>query len=438
MKARADLRAPASAEPSELRPEPAPAAAAPLSIVALSQDPMLLESLAQAAIGAANVIDSPTADRFADQLVANAAVVALVDAAAAPVPLEPFIEQLHRQFPQLLLLLAGPAALQNQFAAQLADGTIFRLAHKPASAQRLKLFVDAALLRRQSLIDQALGLRSADAPAAIGSAATPGPARLPTQLPGRLLAWLLAVAIVVMIVAAMLALVWRRPPSRSLGPAAPAAPADATRPAPTDTPPASNAPGAASSSSASGASGVSTPAAAAAGPSDEEAERDAIDRAAAERAARDRLVVPEPIKRSAADVHPASQRTSSATPQHTVDAPADAPGNAPAPAVTAAQAAAAAPAAPAVVPESALQQTYFVPPVYPPQALAAGVSGSVDLEFTVTPEGAVRDIEVQASEPHGVFDQAAVDSVSHSRYRPVERDGVAIAQRARIRLQFQP
>jgi TonB family protein len=362
---------------------------------------MLLESLTQAAIGAASVIDSPTADRFADQLVANAAVVALVDAAAAPVPLEPFIAQLHRQFPQLLLLLAGPAALQNQFAAQLADGTIFRLAHKPASAQRLKLFVDAALLRRQSLIDQALGLRSPDVPPARGSGATPRSARLPAQLPGRLLAWLLAGTIVIMIVAAMLALVWRRPPGRSLGSAPPA---DAARATPTDTPPASTAPSAAGSANSSGAS---TPVAAAV-PSDEEAERDAIDRAAAERAARDRLSVPEPIKRSADDGHPTSQRASSA------------------------------PTAPAVVPESTLQQTYFVPPVYPPQALAAGVSGSVDLEFTVTPEGVVRDIEVKASEPHGVFEQAAVDSVSHSRYRPVERDGVAIAQRARIRLQFQP
>ena len=136
-------------------PAPAAAGRSSLAIVALSEDPLLLEALTMAAIDQAAVVTSPSADRFADQLVANAAAVALIDAAAAPAPLDEFVANVHRQFPQLLLLLAGPALLQNQFAAQIADGTIFRFAHKPASAQRLKLFVDAALLRRQSLVDQA-------------------------------------------------------------------------------------------------------------------------------------------------------------------------------------------------------------------------------------------------------------------------------------------
>ncbi|MGH8232481.1 MAG: hypothetical protein ACRESY_11720, partial [Steroidobacteraceae bacterium] len=138
---------------AELTPQGAALPA--LAIVALSEDPMLLEALTQAAVGAATVVTSPSADRFADQLVANAAPIALIDAAVAPAPLDDFLATMHRQFPQLLLLLSGPAVLQTQFAAQLADGTIFRFAHKPASAQRLKLFLDAALLRRQSLIAQA-------------------------------------------------------------------------------------------------------------------------------------------------------------------------------------------------------------------------------------------------------------------------------------------
>jgi protein TonB len=62
----------------------------------------------------------------------------------------------------------------------------------------------------------------------------------------------------------------------------------------------------------------------------------------------------------------------------------------------------------------------------------------VELEFTVTPDGKVTDIQVQTAEPRGVFEQAAIDALSQSRYEPVQRDGVAVAQRARIKLRFTP
>jgi hypothetical protein len=169
---------------------------------------MLLEALTLAAVGQASVVSSPSADRFADQLVANVAAVALIDAAAAPAPLDEFIASVRQQFPQLLLLLAGPAALQNQFAAQLADGSIFRLAHKPASAQRLKLFVDAALLRRQELIDQASG-----APL-VGAAAVAHPNAPALSAPSgrRRGLWQLAAAVVIAVAAALGALLWLRSP----------------------------------------------------------------------------------------------------------------------------------------------------------------------------------------------------------------------------------
>jgi protein TonB len=66
------------------------------------------------------------------------------------------------------------------------------------------------------------------------------------------------------------------------------------------------------------------------------------------------------------------------------------------------------------------------------------VSGSVDLEFTLATDGKVTDIQVQSAEPRGIFEQAAIDALSQSRYEPVQRDGVAVAQRVRIRLRFKP
>jgi TonB family protein len=95
-------------------------------------------------------------------------------------------------------------------------------------------------------------------------------------------------------------------------------------------------------------------------------------------------------------------------------------------------------ATPQVIPEAQLQRRHFVKPVYPPDAQARGLSGSVELEFTVAPDGKVTDIQVQTAEPRGVFEQAAIDALSQSRYEPVQRDGVAVAQRVRIRLRFKP
>ncbi len=571
---------------------PSPGKRASLAIVALSEDPLLLEALTLAAINQAAVVTSPSADRFADQLVSNAAAVALIDAAAAPAPLDAFIATIHQQFPQLLLLLAGPASLQNQFAAQLADGTLFRFAHKPASAQRLKLFVDAALLRRQTLLDQVLGMPGPD-----GAATAPSPvAQNPFGNPGRgRPLWVTVAMLVILAAAAAGAALWYRSPA--------------------GTPP-SPVPAAAIAPATTAAEPVPAPAARAAqSPPDTEAERDAIDRAAAERAERDRLIsdsearaaaLAEQVKRTTigaridqahvylqlaqkrlssdallepsddsarsylqaaialapddADVRALSsalgdaviaklraalgagdldsaarwltacrdlhlnegtleplssqlaalQHSRSAHAeqllawQHAFDQrladgqllePADDsalaqyrhlkaadPDNAALPAMlhslrsalaadvearvarndlagadqrlqavsaagldgeqfanaAAALRRAQEAATPEVMAESRLQRAHFVSPVYPPDALARDVSGSVELEFTVTPAGEVADIQVISAEPRGVFEQAAITALSQSRYRPVERDGVATPVRARMRLRFQP
>jgi len=587
MKPRAAPPAPAAAGRAASPADAAGAIAAPLSIVALSEDPMLLEALTLATVDQATVVSAPSADRFADQLVANTAAVALIDAAVAPLPLDSFIATVHQQFPQMLLLLAGPASLQIQFSAQIADGTIFRFAHKPASAQRLKLFVDAALLRRQALIDQAMGLPFAGGPALVAAAAA-NP--FGTTRRSRRPLWIGAALLLLLIVGALGALLWRRP-LIGLGPISPA-----------------EVPAAAASAAVS-----ASPAAEAARAA--EVERDAIDRAAADRAERDRLIsesatreaaLTEQVRRTAVgarveqahvyvqlaqkrlaagallepgddSAHAYVQTASSLAPDdaevravavafgealiarfHTAMAagdtdaagrwlqacrdyrisdatlgqlstqldtlqraqashaeelqalqrdfsqhlalgqllePADEsalaiyrrlkaadPDNAALPMMlhsmrsalaadvqarvarndlegaaqrlhagltagldgeelvgaAAALERAQGAATPQVIPEAQLQRRHFVKPVYPPDAQARGLSGSVELEFTVAPDGKVTDIQVQTAEPRGVFEQAAIDALSQSRYEPVQRDGVAVAQRVHLRLRFKP
>src|SRR5581483_10492023 len=95
----------------------------------------------------APIVTSSSIDRFIDQLAANNASVALIDAASAPSPAGAFTQRLRQQFPQLLIVLTGSSALQTELSGQIAAGTIFRFAPKPAAAQRLKIFLNAALHR---------------------------------------------------------------------------------------------------------------------------------------------------------------------------------------------------------------------------------------------------------------------------------------------------
>jgi TonB family protein len=57
-----------------------------------------------------------------------------------------------------------------------------------------------------------------------------------------------------------------------------------------------------------------------------------------------------------------------------------------------------------------------VSPTYPPAALAAGTEGYVEVRFKVDLEGMVTEPEVVASEPAGVFDDAAIAAVSRWRF----------------------
>jgi TonB family protein len=89
-----------------------------------------------------------------------------------------------------------------------------------------------------------------------------------------------------------------------------------------------------------------------------------------------------------------------------------------------------------VIAAGELNSVQSVKPIYPTKANLRKIQGWVELDFTVTESGAVKDIAVHAASAPGVFEDAAVNALSQWRYKPVQRDGKSVPQRARIRIRF--
>jgi TonB family protein len=74
---------------------------------------------------------------------------------------------------------------------------------------------------------------------------------------------------------------------------------------------------------------------------------------------------------------------------------------------------------------------------YPAAARAAGTQGHVVVAFAVTADGRVEGARIVESQPPGVFDAAALRYVGERRYRPMQRDGRAVAAgEQRLRVHF--
>ncbi|HEX7719202.1 MAG TPA: energy transducer TonB, partial [Woeseiaceae bacterium] len=85
---------------------------------------------------------------------------------------------------------------------------------------------------------------------------------------------------------------------------------------------------------------------------------------------------------------------------------------------------------------SALQRTNYVAPRYPRVAQRRGITGWVDVGFTVTSDGGVTDIEIMNAEPAELFNDSASDAVAEWRFEPPMRDGRPVSQRVAVRMMF--
>jgi protein TonB len=65
-------------------------------------------------------------------------------------------------------------------------------------------------------------------------------------------------------------------------------------------------------------------------------------------------------------------------------------------------------------------------PDYPPRALSRGLEGWVQVQFTITATGTVKDAVVVNAEPKNIFDDAALKAIARWRYNPKVEGGVAV------------
>jgi len=75
--------------------------------------------------------------------------------------------------------------------------------------------------------------------------------------------------------------------------------------------------------------------------------------------------------------------------------------------------------APAQAASTELRAISTPAPKYPPDALRAGTSGEVQVEFTVGPDGSVTAARVVRANPPRVFDREAIAAVKRWRFQPV-------------------
>ena len=93
--------------------------------------------------------------------------------------------------------------------------------------------------------------------------------------------------------------------------------------------------------------------------------------------------------------------------------------------------------APATAAGEIMPQPKYTPaPRYP--IGVKGVTGWVDVEFTVNIDGSVTDMRVLDSQPKGVFDTAALHAVHGWIYQPATLNGVRERKRIRVRVDFKP
>ncbi len=77
-----------------------------------------------------------------------------------------------------------------------------------------------------------------------------------------------------------------------------------------------------------------------------------------------------------------------------------------------------------------------IEPQFPREALIEGISGWVEIEFTIEADGSVSDPKITGSQPRRMFDRNAIRAIYKWKFKPRIVDGKPVPRRATQRLEF--
>ena len=124
-------------------------AAAPVAIAALTQDRALIGLLRSTVDPSHDLILVSSETELAPHLNSRRVSAALLDSMFIEGDLAAMAERLRSTWPDLVLVVVGTAEEQSKVAGQITSGVVYRFLHRPVSAPRVRLFVEAALRRHE-------------------------------------------------------------------------------------------------------------------------------------------------------------------------------------------------------------------------------------------------------------------------------------------------
>ena len=116
-----------------------------VELVVLTADDAFLQTLREAVGGARRLWHVPSPDKVSDLLVAGEVGIVVLDVQSLHEGARVFVEQIKRQFPDLVLVAAGHRDDESALAGLISAGLVYRFIHKPMSPARAKLFAEAAI-----------------------------------------------------------------------------------------------------------------------------------------------------------------------------------------------------------------------------------------------------------------------------------------------------
>jgi TonB family protein len=118
-----------------------------VELVVLTTDEAFLQTLREGVGVARRLWHVLSSDKISDLLVAGGVGILVLDVQALNEAAGRFIADIKRQFPDLVVVVAGNRESETELARLISDGSIYRFIHKPLSPARARLFADAAVKR---------------------------------------------------------------------------------------------------------------------------------------------------------------------------------------------------------------------------------------------------------------------------------------------------